>query len=133
MRAAQAEAIPFSQGSPLASATLVRRQENRAKRVRLYEEMLSLHQQGKSQRRIARELGVSRGRVVTYLREGVPDGARVRRGSILDPYLPHLHRRWLEGCRGAVSLCRELKARGYRAVAAWSSATAKTCVSAWPP
>ena len=112
-RVAQAEAIPFSRGSLLASATLARRQENRAKRERLYEEMLSLHQQGKSQRRIARELGVSRGRVVAYLREGVPDGARVRRGSILDPYLPYLHRRWLEGCRGAVSLFRELKARGY--------------------
>ena len=112
-RGAQAETIPFTQGSLLASATLARRQQNRANRERLYQDMLSLRQQGKSQRRIVRELGVSRGRVVAHLREGVPDGARVRRGSILDPYLPYLHRRWLEGCQGAVSLFRELKARGY--------------------
>ena len=84
-RVAQAEATPFLRGSLLASATLAQRQENRAKRERLYEDVLSLRQQGKSQRRIARELGVSRGRVVAYLREGVPDGARVRRGSMILP------------------------------------------------
>ena len=92
--------------------------------------MLSLRQQGKSQRRIARELGVRRGRVVAYLREGVPDGARVRRGSITcRTSIAGGSRAVKEPCRSFVSSRREAT----RAVAAWLSATAETCVSAWLP
>lgn len=113
LREAQGEAVPFARGSLLASVEPKQRQENRVRREQLRQEMLRLRQQGLSQRRIAGELGVSRSRVVAYLREGVPDRTRVQRGSRLDPYLPYLHRRWLEGCQIATHLFLEVKARGY--------------------
>lgn len=113
LREAQGEAVPFARGSLLASVEPKQRQENWVRREQLRQEMLCLRQQGLSQRRIAGELGVSRGRVVAYLREGVPDRTRAQRGSRLDPYLPYLHRRWLEGCQIATHLFLEVKARGY--------------------
>ena len=112
-REAQGEAAPFAWGSLLASAELTQRQENRAKRERLMQEILRLQRQGFSQRRIASELGVSRSCVVAYLQEGVPNDTRMQRGSRLDPFIPYLHRRWLEGCRTATHLFLEVQTRGY--------------------
>lgn len=37
-----------------------------------------------------------------------------RRRCLLDPYTAYLARRWQEGCRKAATLCRELRAQGYR-------------------
>jgi hypothetical protein len=37
-----------------------------------------------------------------------------RRTSILEPFKPHLHRRWNEGCTNATTLFAEITARGYR-------------------
>ena len=34
-------------------------------------------------------------------------------GSILDPYIPYIHRRWAEGHQNAMQLWREIKAKGY--------------------
>lgn len=112
-REAQGEAAPFAWGSLLASTELKQRQENRARRERLLREILRLQRRGFSQRRIAIELGVSRGCVVAYLREGVPNRTRTQRGSRLDPFMPYLHRRWLEGCHTATHLFLEVQARGY--------------------
>ncbi|MEW2402018.1 transposase [Streptomyces sp. NPDC046862] len=36
------------------------------------------------------------------------------RTSILDPYKPHVHQRWQEGCTNATRLFEELRERGYR-------------------
>lgn len=78
---------------------------------RLYE----LHGQGLSIRQIAAELGVARNTVRTYLRaEGVPKPKpRLKRGSRLDPFAPHIDARLADGVTNCVVLLRELRGRGY--------------------
>ena len=40
--------------------------------------------------------------------------APAARAGLLDPHLPHLHKRWEEGCRSTDRLHEEIRARGYR-------------------
>ena len=78
---------------------------------RLYE----LHGQGRSIRQIAADLGIARNTVRTYLRaEGVPKPKpRPKRGSQLDPFVPHIDERLAAGVTNCVVLLRELRAQGY--------------------
>jgi len=75
----------------------------------------TLHGQGRSIRSIAETLGISRNTVRRYLRsEEVPRPApRPRRGSKLDPYLDHIHKRLADGVENCVVLLDELRALGY--------------------
>lgn len=41
-------------------------------------------------------------------------GAPAARAGLLDPHLPHLHKRWEEGCRNTDRLHQEIRAQGYR-------------------
>ena len=106
-------ALRFEQGSPLSSRSTTQRQANRKKRESLHQAILDLHNQSHSQRQIAAKLGVCRNRVVTYLQRGVPTFSRAKRGSMLEPYLPYVHARWLAGHRNAMQLWRDVKAQGY--------------------
>jgi len=93
----------------------LRKQERRARRHALYEDVQMLAKQGVGIRAIARQLKICRQAVRRYLRtEEFPEIASPpRRGSILDPYKPYILQRWQQGCRNSVQLYDEIKARGY--------------------
>jgi transposase len=93
-----------------------RRQISRANRLVRYEQIIALHQEGLSQRTIARHLHISRKVVHRSVTTGTfPERAPTgKRQSILDPYLPSLRKRWEEGCHNGLQLAREIQAQGFR-------------------
>jgi len=85
-------------------------------REQRFEEVLSLHAQGWSYRRIADHLHLDRRTVKRYVlaRELPKRGASVlQTTSTVLPYLGHITRRWNEGCQNGTQLWRELQALGY--------------------
>ncbi|MGY4928459.1 ISL3 family transposase [Streptomyces sp. 900105755] len=74
--------------------------------------------QGMKLRPIARELRLARNTVRRLAHAATADellvGRWTGRTSILDPYKPHVHQRWQEGCTNATRLFEELCERGYR-------------------
>lgn len=85
-----------------------------ARRRALYDRVHLLHQQGKSQRPIARELEMDRETVQRYLRaNSYPERSRPSRRTPLDPFRSVLWNRWREGCQNAAELYRELVAAGF--------------------
>ncbi len=89
--------------------------ERRQKRYARYREVMELHRQGVSERGIARALSINRATVRKFIGAGTfPErAAHKRAGSILDPYIPYIHRRWAEGGENAIQLWREIEALGY--------------------
>ena len=78
-------------------------------------QLYELNGEGRSIRRIARDLGISRNSVRKYLRSPQVPRARPRppRPSKLDPYKDHIHQRLSDGLENGVVLLRELRAQGY--------------------
>jgi hypothetical protein len=80
--------------------------EKRARREKRYArflEVLQLHSQGISERAIA--LSIKRATVRTFIHaDGFPERPKKSSGSILEPYVPYIHRRWAEGCHNALQL-----------------------------
>jgi len=105
------------------------RQLRRSKRYERYQAVVALHQQGLGARTIARQVGISRNTVRSYLAaETFPEqGLRSKRRSLLDPYLPYLRERWQAGCQNAAQLQQEIEARGYRG----SHSIVRTLLSDW--
>jgi transposase len=97
--------------SPRSQCQRVRRQ----RRVDRFEQVRQRHRQGHSERRIARELGMSRKTVRRYLRrETCPDWNPGRlRQSQVDPHREWIDARLAEGQRNVVELHRQLVARGF--------------------
>jgi transposase len=94
----------------------VRDREERLQRRRdRYDRVLELHERGVSIRQIGRVMSLDRKTVAKYIQAGVfvEPASRKKRGSLLDPYLPYLRRRWDEGCRNGYQLLREVHAQGY--------------------
>jgi transposase len=89
--------------------------ERRQKRYARYRDVMELHRHGVSERGIARALSINRATVRKFIGAGTfPERASHKRvGSILDPYIPYIHRRWAEGCDNAIQLWREIEALGY--------------------
>lgn len=90
--------------------------ERRQKRYGRYQRVMDLYNQGASQKTIAEEMGMSRITVNTYVHsEGFPERSTYHcpHRSILDPYIPYIHKRWAEGCQDARQLWREIKEKGY--------------------
>lgn len=90
--------------------------ERRQKRYDRYQKVMKRYNQGVSQKAIAEELGMSRVTVNTYVHsEGFPERSAYHcpQRSILEPYIPYIHKRWAEGCQDARQLWREIKERGY--------------------
>src|SRR5215213_10071816 len=89
--------------------------ERRQKRYARYRDVMELHRQGVSERGIARALSINRATVRKFIGAATfPERAPHKRaGSILDPYIPYIHRRWAEGCDNAIQLWREIEALGY--------------------
>lgn len=103
------------------------KQARHARRQVRYETVLALHQQGFSNRAIARQLRIGRQTVAKYLTAEhcplYPKG--VIRPSKLDPYQHYLEARWQDGCHNASRLWREICAQGFRGsrglVARWAA------------
>lgn len=116
-----------------------RRRANQQRRQQRYNDIRDLHDKGFNRAAIAQRLQLDRGTVASYLqRGGPPTDTRSRRApTLLDPYLPHLAKRWQEGCRNAARLHREIQQQGYtgsvrtvmRRVRAWR----KHAPAATPP
>jgi transposase len=83
--------------------------------VAIYQAIHALHAQGTPVAAIARQLGISRPTVYTYLRRETPPSPRSpqRSRQVLRPYKSYLIRRWREGCTDSMQLWREMRALGY--------------------
>jgi transposase len=92
------------------------RRAKRQRRVGRLEEVHRRHRQGHSERRIARELGMSRKTVRRYLRrESCPDWVPGRpRRSQVDAHRDWIDARLAEGLTSVVALHRQLTERGLR-------------------
>lgn len=99
----------------LSSKEDAEKQEHRQKRYERYLKVIELREQGLSERAISGTLCINRATVRKFLHsDGFPErGQKKRTGSILDPYIPYIHRRWAEGCHNARQLWREIRDRGY--------------------
>ena len=65
---------------------------------------------------IARQIGVSRQTVYTYLQmKQPPERTRIAQEGkrVIDPYKDYLLQRWNQGCRSAQQMYREIKEQGY--------------------
>ena len=83
-----------------------------------YEQVRALHAAGHGAAAIARHTGMPREAARRYIRSGSPGEllSVITSGppSPLDPYKPHLGKRWEEGCRNATTLLAEIRAQGYQ-------------------
>jgi transposase len=83
--------------------------------VERWEEIRRLQGAGANFCEIARKLGTSRPTVYRYkdLTEPPEFGQHRRKGSVLDPWVPYILRRWEEACRNGHKLFREIREQGY--------------------
>src|SRR5882724_429209 len=89
-------------------------QRSRERRYAQYCQVRELYRRGILQDGIAEALGLHHATVHTYIRAEVfPERAPYRLPSQLDPYVPYLHQRWVEGCKNPTQLWREIVAQGY--------------------
>lgn len=102
--------------SSLTKAQLAQRETKRQKRQARYEEIKQLYQEGDSISAIARQFGMNRETVRTYVRaEKLPDFRHpYHKPNPAQAYETYLRRRWEEGCFNASQLYREIKAQGYK-------------------
>ena len=106
------EAVPVP--APL-TPTALQKQARRARRLRRYDEVMRLHEQGASQITIAALMGLHRDTVRRYLNvPSFPEITRPGKRSRLDPYKAYLQQRWAEGEHTVKHLLVELRKRGYR-------------------
>jgi transposase len=96
------------------TAATKRSQAAYARRQARYEEAARLRSAGASIKRIATLLGSERKTIRGWLRAGsAPLWRKPPRSGVLAPFLDFLDRRWIEGCRNAALLWRELVSRGF--------------------
>ena len=84
--------------------------------VEQWKDICRLYLAGADLRHICKILGISARTVYRYkyLEEPPPRRSYERKKSVLDPYVPYLLERWVEGCRNGKRLYREIRQRGYR-------------------
>jgi transposase len=105
-----AERLPLNP-TPL-TPTVIGKQARRARRLKRYEEVMQLHEQGASQVRIAALMGLHRDTVRRYLTaSSFPEIMRPGKRSRLDPYRKYLQQRWAEGEQNVKHLLVELRER----------------------
>jgi len=108
-----------SQESPVAVDTPLTRAareiaERRERRLARYTEVIELRRQRVPARVVARTVGVCTRTIRQWARaEGNTSRVAAKRQSILDAFMPHLKKRWEEGCHNARQLWRELCAEGF--------------------
>ncbi|WP_206742987.1 ISL3 family transposase [Streptomyces sp. AcH 505] len=87
--------------------------------TRLREQHAAAHElwaTGMSKAAIGRKLGLHQATVRKLVNSRSSDDVvakSLQRAHIVDPYVPHLHRRWNEGVRNAAQLYREIQQLGY--------------------
>ena len=101
---------------------------NRRSRLKKFQDVNELHNQGVSAREIARRLGMHRSTVGRYIRcSSFPERKKRHYKRSTDPFDAYLRQRWQAGCHNARHLTEELMTRGFkgsypavrRKVAAW--------------
>ena len=95
------------------------RQLRREVRLERYIQIVTLDKQGVKHKDIAKMIGVGERTVHRYLsREAFPERAeRCKQPHSLDPYVPHLVKRWEEGCHNGRQLWREICLQGFTGAA----------------
>ena len=117
--AQESQAVPLSTQQPLHPSKLkpkqaVLSQAKREERLALYQQVVTLRQQGFSQTAIANQVGVAHSTVSRWLSSGMfPEQQPRRRKMDLDSHLSYLQQRWEAGCHNIAQLYRELVERGY--------------------
>lgn len=91
-------------------------EQRRAQRVARYEEVKRLHAGGATISAIARQLGVHRQTVRSYVEADECPAKRQPRArpSKVKPFAEYLKQRWLEGCHNVRQLYREIEQQGYQ-------------------
>jgi transposase len=90
--------------------------ERRERRLRLYREVVKLHNEGNSQVAISRTLQIQRKTVRRWLRSGqFPERKPpARKPAKVQEFADYLQQRWKEGCHNATRLFEEIRKQGYR-------------------
>lgn len=139
LKAASAEPTSASSGETVPTVPwhtgLTKRQEEKSQkyhqeRVERYQKIHDLFAKQVDVANIARQVGLSRQSVYTYLQmKQPPPRTRIHRQgrSHLDPYKDYLIRRWNEGCRSAQQMYREIKEQGYTG----SSSAVQRFIAPW--
>jgi len=104
-----------------AGMALSKRQEEKSvhlhqERVEQYHQIQTLFAKKVDTANIARQVGMSRQSVYSYLKMTEPPArTRLHRQykPLIDPYKAYLVQRWNEGCRNAQQVYREIKEQGY--------------------
>jgi len=104
-----------------AGMALSKRQEEKSvhlhqERVEQYHQIQTLFAKKVDTANIARQVGMSRQSVYSYLKMTEPPArTRLHRQykPLIDPYKEYLVKRWNEGCRNAQQVYREIKEQGY--------------------
>jgi transposase len=118
VRAVQSPEPGKTSGKPkkLTKAEL-KQQHTYEQRLARYNAVVELHRQGKSQRAIAKELGIDFVTVNRYLKAGTAEIIKIKpqrlRPSKLDPYKSYLRQRWIENQPTIPQLYAEVIAKGY--------------------
>ena len=124
--------VPPAEERQLSTAA-ERKQATWARRQARYARVIALHQQGCSQREIARRLQVGRHLVRRYIAaDSCPqyaDGERRHQPRTLDRFAPFLRQRWDAGCQNTALLYRELRGMGFTG----APGTVRQYVRAWRP
>lgn len=96
-------------------ADKIRSTASRKQQEAIYHRVQVLRQQGYSIRKIAQLLAMHRATVTKYHQaESFPARKQNRQSrSILEPFLPYLRKRQIEGCENAMQLWREIAQQGY--------------------
>ena len=96
---------------------LAHSQASRTRRLARFEQVRALHQQGLSMRTIARELGMSRASVSSFIQAETfaEQAPRPRKGvtSKLDPFVPALLKCWQEGEYNGAHLYQHIRDQGF--------------------
>jgi transposase len=114
---------PLEESPPLAPwhTGMTKRSEEKSQalhqeRVERYHQIHDLAAKKVDVANIARQVGVSRQTVYTYLQmKQPPERTRIAQEGkrVIDPYKDYLLQRWNQGCRSAQQMYREIKEQGY--------------------
>jgi transposase len=87
----------------------------RGERDARYQQAVHLHEQGRSIKEIASQLGISQRTVRHWFARGVAPDTRPRRKrqSDFDPYAAYVLKRWHDGERNGTRIFQEIAAQGY--------------------
>jgi transposase len=105
----------FNESKDTLTTAVQRKEQNRERRIDLYQRMRELIENGKSQTQAAATLGIGLRTVQRWVAYGVFRERKHRAfSSQVDAFGPYLEKRVADGCRSATKLWREIGRRGYQ-------------------